>query len=88
MKTNKVKRNFSTEYMSEFSIWNGENFVTFNIIELNEDRQTITVEVSDAGRLSPCTFDLVWDDKRGLCFEYGVTEERIAVKDFEQIEED
>ena len=75
-------------YLSEFSLYDGENFVTFNIVDIDTVKHEITVAVSDAGRVSVCTFDLKSDKDECLFFEYGVMCEKIAVDDFEHVEEE
>lgn len=73
-------------YLSEFSFYDGDHFVTFNIVDINTDKNEISVAITDEGKISVCTFDLCRDCK-GLYFEYGVTYKKIAVDDFAQIEE-
>ncbi len=76
-------------YLSEFSYFDGEFDVTFNIIDVNFDRQTITVAITRAGRISQDTFDLLRDKDGKLYFEFGIFyENKIELDDFEQIEED
>ena len=75
-------------YLSEFSLYDGDHFVTFNIVGFNVAGTEITVAVSNEGRVSVCSFDLKLDDKNCLYFEYGVMCEKIAVDDFEHIEEE
>ena len=75
-------------YLSEFSLYDGTHFITFNIVDVNTDKNEITVAVSDEGRISVCTFDLKLDDRNCLFFEYGVMCEKVAVDDFEQVEEE
>lgn len=75
-------------YLSEFSYFDGEYDITFNIIDVNFDRQTITVAISRCGRISQDTFDLLRDKDGNLYFEYGLFyENKIALDDFENIEE-
>jgi hypothetical protein len=74
-------------YMSEYKLYETDHFVTFNIVDIAADRNEITVAVSNEGRISVCSFDLL-QDEAGLYFEYGATYERIAVDDFGQVEED
>jgi hypothetical protein len=73
-------------YLSEFSLYDGDHFVTFNIVDLNTVKNEITVAITNEGKISVCTFDLKLNGER-LFFEYGVMYEKIAVDDFEQIEE-
>ena len=57
-------------YMKEFEYFDGEKFVTFNIVEMRE--KTITVAVTNQGKISMLEYDL-FQDEEGLYFEYGKT---------------
>ena len=75
-------------YLSEFSLWDSDHFVTFNIVDINTDRygrNEITLAVTDEGRISIRTFDLVSDGLR-FYFEYGPTFSKLDLADFEQID--
>lgn len=75
-------------YLSEFSYFDGEFDVTFNIIDVNFDRQTITVAITRAGRISQDTFDLLRDNADKPYFEYGLFyENKIALNDFAEVQE-
>ena len=74
-------------YLSEFSLYDCDRFITFNIVDVNTVKNEITVAVSDEGRISVCCFDLKEDGGR-LFFEYGFMCEKIAIDAFEHIEED
>ena len=67
--------------MGEYSLWVGDHFVTFNILDIDTDKNEITVAVTDEGRISVREFDLMFNDKGGF-FEYGVMYTRIAVDEF------
>jgi len=78
-------------YLNEFWLFDGDHYITFNIVDVDTVRNEITVAVSDEGRISVCTFDLISDgdyQSGRLFFEYGVTLKKIAVDDFEQVGED
>jgi hypothetical protein len=74
-------------YLSEFSFWDGDKEITFNIAGFTTDMQEISVAVSCEGKVSVCMFDLKSDEYGRLFFEYGLYSEKIALNDFEQIEE-
>ena len=67
-------------YMTEFKYFDGEEYITFNIIDLSE--KTITVAVTNRGKISLIDYDL-YSDEKGLYFEYGCNYARINVEDFE-----
>lgn len=50
--------------MPEFDYFNGENFITFDLIEIDDEKREVTVAVSDTGRISVKTFDLLFDGNR------------------------
>ena len=56
--------------LSEFQFYDGEEFITFNLIDINTEKKEITVAVTDRGRISVHTFDLLEDCGR-LYFEYA-----------------
>jgi len=75
-------------YLSEFSYDDGEYAVTFNIVDVDFLRQTITVAISRCGHIKQDTFALVRDKDGKLYFEYGLFyENKIRLDDFEHIEE-
>ena len=67
--------------LSEFQFYDGEEFITFNLIDINTEKKEITVAVTDRGRISVHTFDLLEDCGR-LYFEY-----QIDLDDFEEVDE-
>ena len=70
-------------YLSEFQLYDGEAFVTFNIIAIDTSKNETTVAVSNRGRISVTTYDLLTDNNGSLYFEYGVDYEKIYTDDFE-----
>ena len=70
-------------YLSEFQLYDGEAFVTFNIVAIDISKNEITVAVSNRGGISVTTYDLLTDNNGSLYFEYGVNYEKIRMDDFE-----
>ena len=73
---------FRKYYLSEFQLYDGEVYVTFNIVSIDTSKNEITVAVSNRGRISVTTYDLLTDNN-GYFFEYGVDYEKINISDFE-----
>ncbi len=73
-------------YLSEFKLFDGEEFVTFNIVDINTERKEITVAVTDRGKISVITYELLSDGDR-YYFEYGVYEEQLDIDEFDSLEE-
>ena len=76
---------FRKYYLSEFELYDGEDFITFNIVGINLDRNEIQLAVTDRGIISVVTYDLYIDKKDKLYFEYGVMFERVYLQDFEEV---
>ena len=78
---------FRNPYLSEFEFYDGEAFITFNIVALDEEKREITVAVSDRGKISVKQFDLYFNKNHKWYFEYGAMLEKIYLDEFEEIEE-
>lgn len=73
-------------YLSEFSYFDGEYDITFNIVDIDFLRQTITVAISRCGKITQDTFNLVHDNAGNLYFEYGkFYENKISLNDFKEV---
>ncbi len=73
--------------LSEFNFYDGEAFITFNLIDINTEKKEITVAITNRGGISVQTLDLLEDCGR-LYFEYGVGFNQIDLEDFEEIKEE
>ena len=76
---------FRKYYLSEYELYDGECFITLNLVGVDLDRNEIQVAVSDRGRISVVTYDLMTDKNGRLYFEYGVMFERVYIDDFEEV---
>ena len=74
---------FKKYYLSEFQFHDGEVFITFNIVAIDTGKNEITVAISNRGRISVTTYDLLTDSNGFLYFEYGIDYEKINIDDFE-----
>ncbi len=73
-------------YLSEFSLDDGEYEITFNIVDIDFYRQTVTVAITRAGKITQDTFPLLRDKDGNLYFEFGrFYENKISLDDFEKI---
>ena len=75
---------FKQYYLSEFAFFDGDEFITFNIVGINVMRNTIAVAVSDRGKISIIDFELMADKEVNLYFEYGCTFKKISLDDFSE----
>lgn len=76
---------FKKYYLSEFQHYDGEVYVTFNIVAIDTSKNEIIVAISNRGRISVTTYDLLTDSNGFLYFEYGINYEKINVNDFEGV---
>ena len=72
-------------YLQEFQFFDGECDITFNILDVNTEEMTITLAVTNRGKISVLEFDLKRDREQDLYFQYGVDKNEIKVDDFETI---
>ena len=74
---------FKKYYLSEFQLYDGGVFITFNIVSIDTNKNEITVAISNRGRISVETYDILTDSNGFLYFEYGIDYEKINIDDFE-----
>lgn len=67
----------------EYRIYDGECFVTFNMLDINNDKSNITVAVTRQGKITVTDYPLLQDDN-GLYFEYGPLFNKIYLEKFEE----
>ena len=67
--------------MAEYQHFDGETFITFDIVSVNERTNEVQVAVTNRGKISVITYDL-YADENGEYFEYGCNYEKIYLDDF------
>lgn len=72
-------------YLKEFQYFDGECDITFNIVSINFEKQTIEIAVTNRGKISVIEYDLLRDKNGDFYFSYGRTFEKININDFETI---
>ena len=72
--------------MQEYEHFDGENFITFDIVSIDDDETEVYVAVTKLGKISFVTYEL-WEDADGLYFLYGPCEDEIHLNDFEELDE-
>lgn len=85
----KTRENERKYYLSEFSYNDGEYEITFNIIDVDFLRQTVTVAISRCRHIQKDTFALIRDKDGKLYFEYELFyENKIWLDDFEEVDDE
>lgn len=74
-------------YLKEFQYFDGECDITFNIVDIDFDKRSIHVAVTDRGKIYVREYDLRQDDNGELYFTYGCQFDEIKVNDFETVED-
>ena len=70
--------------MQEYELYDGEAFITFNVWEINEDKNEISVVVTNRGKITMVTYSLL-EDNKGLYFEYGPDYTKLYINDFKEV---
>lgn len=83
-----LRSDFRKYYLSEFELYDGEAFITFNIVAIDTVKNEITVAVTDRGKISVVTYDLRTDKNGNSYFEYGCMFEKVRLDDFEEVDND
>ena len=68
---------FRKYYLSEFEWFDGEDYITFNLVGIDLVKNEARVAVTDRGKISVVTYDLLTGKDGGLYFEYGAIFTRI-----------
>ena len=68
-------------YLHEFKLYDGEAYITFNIVALKESTKEIEVAVTNRGKISIVTYDL-FEDENGYYFEYGCEYTKVTHSNF------
>ena len=71
-------------YLHEFKIYDGEAWITFNIVAISELKNEISVAVTNRGKITVVTYDL-YQDENGYYFEYGCEYTKININDFKEV---
>lgn len=67
--------------MFEYEYFDGSDFTIFDIIEIDNVKNTITVAATYLGKISVLTHEL-YNDKNGSYFEYGPLFNKIHINKF------
>ena len=70
--------------MAEYKHFDGEDFVTFDILSVNAEKQEVEVAITNRGKITVTTFEILTDEIGELYFEYGCMYDRIYLHDFEE----
>lgn len=73
-------------YLKQYDYFDGEEFITFNIVYIDLDKKLIQVAVSNRGKISVIEYDL-YEENCNLFFYYGSTREKIKLNEFENLED-
>ncbi len=72
--------------MNELEYFDGYDFITINLIDIDDYHKLITVAITYLGKISVITYAIEEDDK-GQYFEHGQQYIKIYLNDFEEISE-
>jgi len=69
--------------MAEYLHYDGEEFVTFDILQINQDKHEVEVAITNRGKITVTTFEILTDEN-GDYIEYGAMYDKIYLADFEE----
>lgn len=79
------KTNDLTDYAnSSYDYFDGDDFITFDIIAVGEERHFVFVAVSNRGKITTEAFDLEFDRNGQPFFYFGSPEQKIYLNNFEE----
>ena len=67
--------------MAEYQYFDGESFITFNIVYATE--KEVQLAITNRGRITVATYDLYTDNDGEEYFEYGYNYDKIYIEEFE-----
>lgn len=70
--------------MAEYLHFDGETFITIDIIFVDEKKQEVELAITNRGRIIFATYNL-YMDRDGKYFEYGCMYEKIYLKEFKEM---
>ena len=79
-----MKKKFKNYYLKEFEFYDGEANLIFSIVDIDFTKEEITVALTNRGRISVISYDLI-ENENGYYFEYGLYFEKIYISDFEEV---
>ncbi len=90
MKNQVQNENEIREYLmfSEFELSDIDYDVTFNIVDIDFWFETVTVAITDNGKITQDTYELMKDKDGRYYFEYGrFYEKKVYIDDFRKYED-
>ena len=70
--------------MAEYKHFDGEDFITFDLLSVNAEKREAEVAITNRGKITVTTFVLLPDETGALYFEYGCMYDRIYLNEFEE----
>ena len=77
-----AKETTEIKAVPQYDFYDGEAFITFNLLDINEDNMTVCIALENRGRISVVDYDLRVDSENRLYFEYGIYFTKILLEDF------
>lgn len=76
-------KNSKNYYLQEFQLFDGEEYITFNIVNINFDKNIIEVAITNRGKISVVEYDLFTNRNGDFYFTYGCERTKIYIEEFE-----
>ena len=70
---------------SSYDYFDGDDFITFDIIAVGEEQNFVFVAVSNRGKITAEAYDLEFDKNDRPFFYFGSPEQKIYLNNFEEV---
>ena len=70
---------------TSYDYFDGEEFITFDVIAVGEEKRVIFIAVTNRGKITVNNYDLLFDKNGELYFYYGLPEVKIYLSNFEEV---
>lgn len=71
-------------YLNEYKHFDGECYITFNIVSIDFIGRTVNLAITNRGRISVVEYDIYPDRNGQPYFEYGPDYDRIYINEFKE----
>ena len=69
---------------TEYFHFDGEEFITFDVIAVGEENRVLCVAVTNRGKVTINDYEVCYDKSNQPFFYFGSPEEKIYLKNFEE----
>ena len=84
-KTQEAENNLGFYKNTSYDYFDGEDFITFDVIAVGEEQRLVFLAVTNRGKITVDNYELSTDPQGETFFYYGSPEQKIYLKNFEEV---